>query len=52
MVIKEIGHEPGPAGLMHRPAPLRLPTDGLIEIVFVDILIDISFVPLGGIAGG
>ncbi len=51
MVIEDIGHEPGPVGLMHRPASLRLPTDGLIEIVFVDVLIDLGFVSVGWAAG-
>jgi hypothetical protein len=52
MVIEDIGYEPGPAGLMHRPTSLRLPTDGLIKIVFVDVLIDLGFAPCGWAMGG
>jgi hypothetical protein len=51
MVIEDIGHESGPAGLMQRSASLRLPTDGLIEIVFVEIQIDLGFIPVASAAG-
>jgi hypothetical protein len=37
----------GPAGLVHRTASLRLPTDGLIKIVFVHVLIDLGIVSVG-----
>ncbi len=47
MVIKDIGHEPVLGWPMHRPVSLDLPTDGLIEIVFVAVLINLGFVPLG-----
>jgi hypothetical protein len=51
MVIEDIGHETRPAGLMCRLASLGLPTDGLIEIVFAEALIDLGCVPVACTAG-
>jgi hypothetical protein len=42
----------GSAGLIHRPASLRLPTDELIEIVFVEIRINLGLVPVACAASG
>jgi hypothetical protein len=38
-------------GTSNRTASVRLPSDCLVELVFVSVLIDISFVPLGWAEG-
>jgi hypothetical protein len=46
-----IEHERGRSGPVTRSAFLPLPADCLVELVFVNVLIDISFIPLGWGAG-
>jgi hypothetical protein len=48
----DLEHESGHGGPVYRTTAVRLPSDCLVELVFVSVLIGISFVPLGWTASG